>query len=49
MAVLARLWFHFCSAGGWFPAEQTGLLLTAIEKQGFQSRHQRENNTKEDY
>ena len=25
MAVLARLWFHFCSASGWVLAERTGV------------------------
>jgi hypothetical protein len=25
MAVLARLWLHYCAASGWFRAERTGL------------------------
>ena len=43
MAIWARLWFHYCSAGGWFPAERTWFLLTAIEKQCSRGRLQREN------
>ena len=29
MAILARLWFHFCSASGWVLAERTGLRAKA--------------------
>ena len=29
MAVLARLWFHYCSASGWVLAERTGLRVEA--------------------
>ena len=30
MAVSARLWFHFCTAVGWFPAALNLFLATAI-------------------
>jgi hypothetical protein len=33
MAILARSWFHYGPASGWFLAERTGFMLTAIEKQ----------------
>ena len=29
MAILARLWFHYCAASGWFRAERTGLSAKA--------------------
>src|SRR5260370_28552731 len=48
MAVSASLWFHYCAASGWFPAERTRFLLTTIENQGSRGRLQRENYTKQD-
>jgi hypothetical protein len=33
MAVSARLWFHFCTDVGWFPAALNLFLPTAIEEQ----------------
>jgi hypothetical protein len=30
MAVLARLWFHYCPASGWVLAERTGLGLRLL-------------------
>ena len=33
MAVLARSWFHFCTAIGWFLAAPNRVLLTAVENQ----------------
>jgi len=33
MAVLAMLWFHFCTAIGWFPAALNLFLPTAIGEQ----------------
>src|SRR5260370_2928277 len=48
MAVSASLWFHYCAASGWFPAERTRVLLTTIEKQGSRGRLQRENYTKQE-
>ena len=34
MAILARLWFHYCAASGWFRAERTGLSTKATRSRG---------------
>ena len=34
MAILARLWFHYCSASGWFRAERTGLSTKTTRSRG---------------
>jgi hypothetical protein len=42
MAISARLWFHVCTAIGWFPAALNLFLPTAIEEQGSRDQLQLE-------
>jgi hypothetical protein len=47
MAVSARLWFHFGTTIGRFPAALNLFLLTAIEEQGSRGQPRIENYTKQ--
>jgi hypothetical protein len=49
MAILARLWFHFCTTEGWLPAALNPFLPTAIEEQSSRGHLQVETLRKQRY